>query len=168
MINFRDDVLPLKNKLYRLALRITADRSEAEDIVQETFIKVWNRRDDWDSIYSIEAFSLTVCRNMALDRIARKDVGNKSLDETEAATPDPTATPLQTLAQTDKEEWVMKLFNQLPEKLRSVMQLRDIEGKSYKEIAQVLGISEDQVKVNLFRARQRIRQQFDKIEKYGL
>lgn len=168
MINFRDDVLPLKNKLFRLALRITANRSEAEDIVQETFIKVWNRREEWENIYSIEAFSLTVCRNMALDRIARKESANKPLDEADAATPDLAATPLQSLAQTDEEEWVMKLFNQLPEKLRSVMQLRDIEGKSYKEIAQVLGISEDQVKVNLFRARRRIRQQFDKIEKYGL
>lgn len=168
MINFRDDVLPLKNKLYRLALRITANSSEAEDIVQETLIKVWNRREEWERINSIEAFSLTICRNMALDRIARKDTANKSLDEAETMTPDTAATPLQTLTQADKEEWVMRLFNQLPERLRSVMQLRDIEGKSYKEIAQVLGISEDQVKVSLFRARQRIRQQFDKIDKYGL
>lgn len=168
MINFRDDVLPLKNKLYRLALRITANSSEAEDIVQETLIKVWSRREEWERINSIEAFSLTICRNMALDRIARKDTANKSLDEAETMTPDTAATPLQTLTQADKEEWVMRLFNQLPERLRSVMQLRDIEGKSYKEIAQVLGISEDQVKVSLFRARQRIRQQFDKIDKYGL
>lgn len=168
MINFRDDVLPLKNKLYRLALRITANSSEAEDIVQETLIKVWSRREEWERINSIEAFSLTICRNMALDRIARKDTANKSLDEAETVTPDTAATPLQTLTQADKEEWVMRLFNQLPERLRSVMQLRDIEGKSYKEIAQVLGISEDQVKVSLFRARQRIRQQFDKIDKYGL
>ena len=62
----------------------------------------------------------------------------------------------------------MKLFNQLPEKLKSVMQLRDIEGKSYKEIASVLGITEDQVKVNLFRARQRVRQNFEKIDSFGL
>ena len=48
------------------------------------------------------------------------------------------------------------------------MQLRDIEGKPYKEIAQELQISEEQVKVTLFRARQRIRQQFEKIDRYGL
>ena len=71
-------------------------------------------------------------------------------------------------AQNDRRTWVMQLFRQLPEKQKTVMQLRDIEGKSYKEIAQVLGITEEQVKVTLFRARQRIRQAFEKIENYGL
>ena len=70
-ISFRDDVLPLKNVLYRLALRITLSREEAEDIVQDTLLKVWNRRDDWHDIDSIEAFSLTVCRNLSLDRIKK-------------------------------------------------------------------------------------------------
>jgi len=45
MLNFRTDILPLKNQLYRLALRITLNTAEAEDIVQETLIKVWNKRD---------------------------------------------------------------------------------------------------------------------------
>ena len=57
-ISFRNDVLPLKNELYRLALRITLNSAEAEDIVQDTLIKVWNKRDDWQNIDSIEAFSL--------------------------------------------------------------------------------------------------------------
>ena len=54
-ISFRNDVLPLKNKLYRLALRITIDSAEAEDIVQETLIKVWNKREFCKEIESIEA-----------------------------------------------------------------------------------------------------------------
>ena len=74
-ITFRNDVLPLKNELYRLALRITMNREEAEDIVQETLIKVWNRRNEWENIDSIEAYSLTVCRNLALDAI--KKMGNQ-------------------------------------------------------------------------------------------
>lgn len=61
-----------------------------------------------------------------------------------------------------------RLIDSLPEAQRSVMQLRDIEGKSYKEIAAVLGISEDRVKVTLFRARQAIRQRFNETERYGL
>ena len=56
IISFRDDILPLKNMLFRVALRITLDKAEAEDIVQETMIKVWNRRDTWSEIESIEAF----------------------------------------------------------------------------------------------------------------
>ena len=70
-ISFRNDVLPLKNALYRLALRITLNREEAEDIVQDTLIKVWNKRESWDEIDSIEAFSLTICKNLALDHLKR-------------------------------------------------------------------------------------------------
>ncbi len=168
MITFRDDVLPLKDLLYRLALRITLDAVEAEDIVQETLIRVWSKREEFDRIVSIEAFSVTVCRNLALDWIAKKDSQSQSLDESFNNTPDNAYSPLQSLSLNDKKDWVMKLFNQLPEKLKSVMQLRDIEGKSYKEIASMLGITEDQVKVNLFRARQRVRQNFEKIDSFGL
>ena len=46
-ISFRNDILPLKDKLFRLALRITSDRAEAEDVVQETLIRVWNKREEW-------------------------------------------------------------------------------------------------------------------------
>ena len=63
-ISFRDDVLPLKNRLYRLALRITLNPAEAEDAVQESLIRVWEHRDEWDQIDSMEAYSLTICRNI--------------------------------------------------------------------------------------------------------
>lgn len=53
-ISFQNDVLPLKNKLFRLALRITLNREEAEDVVQDTLIKVWNARDRWQELDSIE------------------------------------------------------------------------------------------------------------------
>ena len=74
MINFQTDILPLKNQLYRLALRITLDSAEAEDIVQETLIKVWDKRDSWTDIENIEAFCYTVCRNKALDFVKRQGV----------------------------------------------------------------------------------------------
>ena len=73
-ISFRNDVLPLKNELFRLALRITLNRVEAEDVVQETMIKVWNRRDRWEELESIEAFCLTICRNIAIDKTNLTDM----------------------------------------------------------------------------------------------
>jgi RNA polymerase sigma-70 factor (ECF subfamily) len=63
---------------------------------------------------------------------------------------------------------IRQLIGQLPEKQRSCMQLREFEGKSYKEIAQVMDISEEQVKINIFRARQTIKQRYIKSEQYGL
>lgn len=66
--------------------------------------------------------------------------------------------------QRDRIRLVRLLIDSLPEKQRSCMQLRDIEEKSYRDIATILGISEEQVKINIFRARQTIRERFRKIE----
>ena len=169
-ISFRNDVLPLKNELYRLALRITLNPAEAEDIVQETMIKVWNRREQWDNIESIEAFCLTICRNISLDKMRKMENQNQSLSEGEHDAPDQSysSNPEEQAMQQDRMQLIRRLINSLPEKQRSAMQLRDFEGKSYKEIAKVMGISEEQVKVNIFRARQAIRQKYLETEKYGL
>ena len=169
-IGFRNDILPLKNELYRLALRITLNPAEAEDVVQETMIKVWNRRDQWDEIDSIEAFCLTICRNLSLDKMKKMTNQSQSLSEGEHDTPDHSysSNPEEQAVQQDRITLVRRLINELPEKQRSVMQLRDFEGKSYKEIADIMAISEEQVKVNIFRARQAIRQRFIETEKYGL
>lgn len=168
-ISFRNDILPMKDTLFRLALRITLSREEAEDIVQDTLIKVWNRRESWDTIDNIEAFSLTICRNMALDRLRLHDNQNTSLDDNVGGERlDTTSNPFERTVQREKVEIVRNLIDSLPEKQRSCMQLRDIEGKTYKEIAAVLGITEEQVKVNIFRARQTIKQQFIQYDNYGL
>ena len=168
-ISFRNDVLPLKNELFRLALRITLNRAEAEDVVQETMIKVWNKRDHWDEIDSIEAFCLTICRNISLDKIKKAENQNQSIEEGHDA-PDLsyTSNPEEQAMQRDRIRLIRHLIDHLPEKQRSCMQLRDFEGKSYKEIAQVLGISEEQVKINIFRARQTIKHKYIETEDYGL
>ena len=167
--DFRTDVLPLKNELYRLALRITLNPAEAEDVVQDTMLKIWNRREQWDEIESIEAFSLTICRNLALDKTKKAEAQVGQLDESHDP-PDHSyaSNPEEQAMQRDRVDLVRKLIGQLPEKQRSCMQLRDIEGKSYKEIATVIGITEQQVKINIFRARQTIRQKYIETEKYGL
>ncbi|WP_315513815.1 sigma-70 family RNA polymerase sigma factor [Prevotella histicola] len=167
-VSFRNDVLPLKNELFRLALRITLNRVEAEDIVQDTLIKVWDRRFEWESIDSIEAFSLTVCRNLSLDRLRKKENSNDSLEDVNVAEPVASSNPQDRMIQEDRVSLVRQIIDSLPEKQRSCMQLRDFEGKSYKEIAQVLGITEEQVKVNIFRARQMVKQKYLKLDNYGL
>lgn len=168
-ISFQNDVLPLKNKLFRLALRITLNREEAEDVVQDTMIKVWNARDRWHELDSIEAYSLTIARNLSLDRIKKMDNQNDSLEEQITERLDETSsTPSERMIQKDKLNIVRNIINELPEKQRSCLQLRDIEGKSYKEIADILSITEDQVKVNIFRARQTVKQRFQQFDSYGL
>lgn len=166
-ISFRNHILPLKDKLFRLALRITFDRAEAEDVVQETLIRVWNKREEWTRFGSMEAYCFTVARNLAIDRSERKDAQTVELTP-DMEQPSDASSPYEKLVTKERMTLIHRLMNGLPEKQRLIMQLRDIEGKSYKEIASVLNLTEEQVKVNLFRARQKIKQQFINIEGYGL
>jgi len=167
-ISFRNDVLPLKNQLYRLALRITLNSAEAEDIVQETMIKVWNNRETWEQIESIEAFCYTICRNLSLDSLKKHDNQNSQLDNTGDDSPDSAYNPYEDIIHKDRMNVVKKIVDELPEKQRFCMQLRDFEGKAYKDIANVLEITEEQVKVNIYRARQAVKQKFQEIDNYGL
>ncbi len=168
-ISFQTDVLPLKDKLFRLALRITLNPAEAEDVVQDTMLKVWNRREQWEQIDSIEAFCLTICRNLSLDLVRRMGRQEQSLDISHDPTDHSyTSNPEEQTVQRDRVKLVRQLISQLPEKQRTSMQLRDLEGKSYRDIADIMGITEEQVKVNIFRARQTIKKEFEQQEKYGL
>lgn len=166
-ISFQTDILPLKNELFRLALRITQNRFEAEDVVQETMLKVWKGRSEWDKIDNIEAFCLTVCRNLSLDKMRHMDNLVQNIEqESEPADQSYSANPEEQAVQHDRLQLVRQLISQLPEKQRTCMQLRDVEGKSYRDIANIIGISEEQVKVNIFRARQTIRERFQQAENF--
>ena len=169
--SFRTDVLPLKNELFRLAMRITLNRQDAEDIVQETMLKVWSRREQWAEIDSMEAFCLTICHNLALDRVKRMSrqtstmLDNDTLDRADYSYD---SDPEEQTVQRDRLQIVRQLMDTLPEKQRICIQLRDVEGKPYKEIAAIMAITEEQVKVNIFRARQTIKKKFIENEQYGL
>ena len=166
-ISFRDDILPLKDKLFRLALRITFDRAEAEDVVQDTMIRVWNKREEWTQFGSIEAYCLTVAKNLAIDRSQKKEAQNVELTP-EMEEESEISGPYDQLINNERMSIIHRLINELPEKQRLIMQLRDIEGESYKEIAKILNLTEEQVKVNLFRARQKVKQRYLEIDEYGL
>ena len=165
-ISFKTDVLPMKDKLFRLAFRITLNQQDAEDVVQETLIKIWNRHDQWDEIESLEGWAMTIARNMALDVLRKQDTHRTvSLDEPDTHHPTPiTHTPYEQMMEKERIAMVRDLMNSLPEKQRTAMQLRDFEDKSYKEIAAIMQISEDQVKINIFRARQFIKKAYDSLQ----
>lgn len=150
-------LLLYKNELMRLALHITMDRAEAEDVVQETYIKVWSQHEHWNEIENMKAYCLTVCRNLALDKHRAARTKTESID----------ALPIEQAGVIDPSEMsehneritlVRSMMQQLPEKQRTAMQLRDFEGYSYKEISDIMEVPEQQVKINIFRARQAIKQ----------
>lgn len=146
-----------KGKLYRFAFNMLRNELDAEDVIQELLIKVWQRKDQFDLIENKEAWCMTVTRNLSIDKIrARKqssqDISEYHFIQDHGATPDILAEDRESL------KMVMEVLNALPENQKQIIHLRDVEGYSYKEISELIGLSEDQVKVNLFRARQRLKE----------
>lgn len=152
---FISSLLSLKNVMYRLALRITLNSQEAEDVVQDTIIKLWKTREQLADVQNLEAYALRTARNLAIDRQRMKINQTEDIDGMDFSS----ATSIEhTLEQQERIDSIRTAMERLPEKQRAAMQLRDFEGKTYKEISDIMDISEDQVKVNIFRARQAVRQ----------
>ncbi len=169
MIDFNTDVMPLKNKFYRLALRMVRDDAEAQDITQETLIRLWKRLDTLATVAEAEALGITTCRNLSLDALGRAGRNHETLDQqTDIEEGDTTLSPLSQLMQHDRRQYVQQQINQLPLRQRTMIQLRDIEGHSYREIAQMTELTEEQVKITLFRARQALKASCQNKESYGL
>jgi RNA polymerase sigma factor (sigma-70 family) len=161
---FTIHVFPLKNKLYRFAKRILDDTEEAKDIVQEVFIRLWKKRDNLKKYKSIEALAMVSTRNLCLDKLKTKkhpaeDINTIKqefeVDRNEEAI--------------DQDEMLRKVhagIKTLPELQRTVIQLRDIEGYDFSEIAEILDMNENAIRVNLSRARKRIRETLGNIKSY--
>lgn len=157
-IDFQNDLLPLKNQLYRLALRIVLDAAEAEDVVEDTLIKVWEQGNALSDIQNLAAYCATICRNLALDKLKRKDRENVSLEQTDLQFEVNSLNAAEEMERSERLALVRKMFDQLPEKQRTALQLREIEEKSYEEVAEMMEISAADVKVTLHRARQRLKE----------
>lgn len=152
---FKEHIWPLRDKMFRLAHRITLSQEEAEDVVQDTMERLWRERDNFSLINSIESWTLRLVRNLSLDRLKRSGRNTVALDAERDATP--TASTDQMVEMEEKMRIVREAMDCLPEIQRSIMQLRDIEGKTYTEIADILQISEAQVKVYLHRGREKVK-----------
>ena len=164
---FKSTVLPLRDKLFRIAFCITRSREEAEDVVQDVMLKVWDRPETWKEVDSTEAYCCRMARNISLGRLALKGNHTEELNGQQVSV-GRADLPNERVEKEESLGMLRKLIARLPEAQRMVVQLRDVEGMSYQEIARVLEVSEEWVKVNLFRARKEIKGLFLKIENYGL
>lgn len=165
---FENRVLPAKNKLFRFALRFLGNEDEAKDIVQEVFIRVWNGREEMAAVQNWEAWCMRITKNLSLDRIRVLTRRKTEPIEESFGLHHDALTPLESAEMGESIQKISQMMAALPEKQRQVMHLRDVEGYSYQEICEILEIDLNQVKVNLFRGRNAVREKMTKIDAYGL
>ncbi len=149
--------LPFKDKLYRFALNIVGNTFDAEDIMQELMIKIWNRIDQYKEIENKEAWCMTVTRNMAIDKTRNKKTAAQDISDYHHLK-DSDVTPDKQIELDERFGNIMALVNQLPEKQKIIVHLRDVEGYSYQEIADMTDNTLDFVKVSLHRARKALKE----------
>lgn len=134
----------------------------AEDVVQEVLIKVWQKKDQLEKIENKEAWCMTVTRNLALDKLRRKKVILDDVDDHRGISDD-NMSPYRALQSDDTMKIIRDAIQELPEAQQQVIHLRDVEGYTYKEIADITGFSSDKVKVYLHRARITLRHKLTSI-----
>ncbi len=149
-------ITSVRDRLYRLALRVVNDADDAEDVVQDVLVKSWRQREKIVCLDNPPAWLLRMTKHQAIDRLRSAKV--RSARETEAAASDRDArTPYRIAAANDALGHVHRLLQQLPPDQRTVLHLREVEGMEYQEIADATGLTMQQVKTYLHRGRHKLR-----------
>ena len=164
--DFKVGILPLKNKIFRFAKRLLDIHADAEDLTQEVFIRLWNKRSDLGHVQNLEAYTMLVTKNMCIDKIRGAKMVMRPLPD--QATLSAGTDPGRNTDQRDQKTLINLLIGQLPEQQKMVIQLRDIEGYEFEEIAAITGMTENTARVNLSRARKTLREGILKTNNYGL
>jgi len=156
---FNHIVNRLKDKMFRLSFRIVRDREEARDVVQDSLVKIWKSKEKIATVDNKDAYCMMIARNMAIDKIRSRKMETTDIDDhydIQSNTSDPERIAIVR----DELKRVRKIISQLPENHKAVLELRDIEGHSYKEISEITGYSIDKVKIYLHRARLKLKEHF--------
>jgi RNA polymerase sigma factor (sigma-70 family) len=160
---FVSDVVIFGDKMFRIALRLLENPDSAKDVIQETYLKLWEKRNEISRFRSIEAYAITIVKNKCLDklRLVKQNVDIKSI-KTASQRPD------LEYEQKESANEIEKIIRTLPKQQKTIIQLRDIEGLAYEEIAELLDMSVNNIRVHLSYARKKIKEELDKTYNYGL
>ncbi|WP_423129783.1 RNA polymerase sigma factor [Gaoshiqia sp. Z1-71] len=164
---FHLQIEPLGKKLQRFAGRILRDEEAARDVVQDVFCQLWQKIQRLEIIENIEAFAITMTRNRCLDylrmnRVAPAESKITNSDQGESS-------DLQhRMELSEAANLVKSLIAGLPHTQREVIYLRDIEQYNFDEISEITSLKYNAIRVNLTRARKKVRDGFRKYSEHGL
>ena len=159
---FKQLLLPLYPRLQRVALRLLGNVEDAEDMVQEVYMKLWSRRDALPDVKDVEAYCVTLTKNMCIDRLRIAEADKADVDEVPTmlvATDDVEAQ----VERHDAVEQVKQIIEALPEHQQQVITLRDMEDCSFEEIVEQTGLTAVNIRMLLSRARKTIRERLKKL-----
>ena len=161
---FKVEVLPLRGKIYNYSLKMLENTEEAEDTVQEVFLKLWEMRAKLSEYDSVEAFAVTMTKNMCLNKLSfRQRHVREELQQIQNIGNSETAE--QQLENADAVDKVKQIIETLPPLQKMIIKMRDIEDYDMDTIAEITGCTEEAVRMNLSRARKKVKEMFFKINK---
>ncbi len=160
---FDDLVRLLSRKLYGFAFRILRNQEEAEDAVQDVFVKLWNMGDKLDAYSSPQALATTMIRNFCIDQI-RKQKHIKREDHFDQHNNLTVQSPHEQMEINESEAIIHTIIDHLPVAFRDMIKLKDIEGFTYEEIAIKTDQNVNTLRVTISRARKLIREEFTKYQ----
>jgi len=162
---FKKELIPIKDKLFRLGRTMLQNHEDAEDALQEVYMKLWNNNVIIEDLKSPEAYAMKVMKNFCLDKLkSRKNKHMVEIKEHEIEKEN--ITPFSKVSFESLKDLMLKLFSTLPEQQRMIIHMRDIEHYSYHEIEEVTGMNVNANRVNLSRARKSVKGNYLKISNY--
>jgi RNA polymerase sigma-70 factor (ECF subfamily) len=160
---FKEKVLPLRKQLLSHAKRLLDDPADAEDVVQDVFMKLWDMRMELDNYRSIPALSAQMTKNLCLNRLRECRRGYEGLDGLTKEHPSPQ--PDAQLEEKDSVAHLMRMIDRLPGIQQTVLRMKHVDGFEVEEIASLTGSAPETVRVNLSRARKKIKDLFFYMER---
>ncbi len=164
--DFKTNILPVSKKLLRFATHFLKDEDEAKDAVQDVFLKLWQKRDELEKIENIEAYAMQMTRNRCLDAIRTNRTVSISAETDRKMKEESVDVHLQ-VEYSESATQIKKLIDKLPDLQRKIMSMRDIEQLSYDEIVETTALQINAIRVNLSRARKKVRDEFLKLNQNG-
>ncbi len=158
-------ILPAADGMYRYALSIIHEPETAQDVVQDCLAKIWKIRHELTGIEKANAWAFRIVRNRCIEMLRRNRYTN--LDDDVFNLQSSSLADQKTIND-DHMAWLTEVLSTLSNKQREVFHLREVEEMSYQEIAETCGLTEGDVKINIHRARKKIKEAMQKIEAYGV
>jgi len=159
---FIQEVLPLRSKLLCYAQGLLANPEDAEDVIQEVLLKLWDIRDKLAGYKNISALAIQITKHLSLNCLKAHSRKQEKLDSVSIESEMPS--PYAQLEQKDSVAHVMKIMSRLPDLQQTILRMKHLDGFEIDEIAEITGSKPDAVRMNLSRARKKVKEMFFKMQ----